>query len=80
MDSGVVVVGSVVVLPVVVDVGLTLASVDTDDTVDDGNDETVDRFVGVVHAGRGVVVVVVAVVVVVVVVGSGGGVVVPLLV
>jgi len=73
-----------VVLPVVVDVGLTLASADTDDTVDDGNVDTVDRFVRVVHAGRGVVVVVVvvvvAVVVVVVVVGSGGGVVVPLLV
>jgi len=76
-----------VVLPVVVDVGLTLASADTDDTVDDGDVETVDRFVGVVFDGLGVAVVVVVavvviVVVVVVVVGGGGGgdVVVPLLV
>ena len=74
LDSSVVVVDSVVVLPVVVDVGLTLASADTDDTVDDGNVDTVDRFVGVVHAGRGVVVVVAAAIVVVV--GGGGGVVV----
>ena len=81
LDSSVVVVDSVVMLPVVVDVALTLASADTDDTVDDGNVDTVDRFVGVgvVLVGRGVVVVVVVVIVAVVVVGGGGGVVVPLL-
>jgi len=77
LDSSVLVVGSVVVLTVVVDAALTLASADNDDTVDDGDVETVDRFVGVVHAGPGVVVVVV--VVVVVGGGGGGGVVVPLL-
>jgi len=81
LDSSVVAVGSVVVLPVVVDVGLTLASADTDDTVDDGDVETVDRFVGVgvVLVGRGVAVVVVVVIVAVVVVGGGGSVIVPLL-
>jgi len=82
LDRSVVVVVSVVVLPVVVDAALTLASADTDDTVDDGDVETVDRFVGVgvVLVGRGVVVVVVVVIVAVVVVVGGGGVVVPLLV